>query len=332
MLLRTLSCPRKSINSSWVSARPSPDASHRLHLGLSSLAQPPTASPQTRLETGVLCKLRKLLLCPLFPSPEIVKHDDVMSERILRHWGGLRDGRQDDLHGDHLALLGESSVAVPEDLDAVVVVLENYDKGSIVLPLQSEHGSYATEMRNKVFIPAYRFLLTRKNRRVWQLDREIKRLLDTFVNGLQSGVQDHDMKDFMSFMAPASGDDELLFAGKEMLTSLLTWATVALAMDVLAMDAEWQDRAHREVHGVGGHGGLRPPEHDVELWGADATEFNPACFVDDGHRSRPAGAYGGFPVVWRRWAGVHGGDSPAIGRCTWTQPRKEVAPLGVTPW
>ncbi|KAF8733054.1 hypothetical protein HU200_015415 [Digitaria exilis] len=62
-------------------------------------------------------------------------------------------------------------------------------------------------MHNKVFIPDYRFLLTRKNRRVWQLDREIKRLLGTFVNGLQSGIQDHGMKDYMSFMAPTSGDD-----------------------------------------------------------------------------------------------------------------------------
>ncbi|KAF8698084.1 hypothetical protein HU200_035597 [Digitaria exilis] len=103
--------------------------------------------------------------------------------------------------------------------------------GSDVLPLQSEHGSYATEMHNKVFIPDYRFLLTRKNRRVWQLDMEIKRLLGTF---------DHGMKDYMSFMAPASGDD-----------ASLPRQSTALAMDVLAMDAELQDRARREVVEVG---------------------------------------------------------------------------------
>ncbi|KAF8731687.1 hypothetical protein HU200_015616 [Digitaria exilis] len=130
------------------------------------------------------------------------------------------------------------AAAIPGPAGSPSQFFLNYDKGSVVLPLQSEHSSYATEMRNKVFIPDYRFLLTRKNRRVWQLDREIKSLLDTFVNDLQSGVQDHDMKDFMSFMAPASGDDGGFHRG-EMLTSLLTWATVALAMrgrTALAMD------------------------------------------------------------------------------------------------
>ncbi|KAF8648715.1 hypothetical protein HU200_064769 [Digitaria exilis] len=51
-------CPLKGINSPWVSVRPSPDAPRRLHLvelranakGLSSLAQAPAASRQTRLE------------------------------------------------------------------------------------------------------------------------------------------------------------------------------------------------------------------------------------------------------------------------------------------
>ncbi|KAF8679087.1 hypothetical protein HU200_045845 [Digitaria exilis] len=245
---------------------------------------------------------------------------------------------------------------LPQDVMTLATFGRNYDEGSVVFQLQGEHGSYATEAHSKVFIPGYRFIPTRKNRRVWQLDREIKRLLGTFVNGLQSGDhrsggRDHgragSMREFMSFMAPAMSVDEIIeesknffFAGKETLTSLLTWATVALAMH-----PEWQDRARREVVDVCGHrslptrdhlprlktvgmiinetlrlyppavamirkakhdvdlGGCAVPagteimmpimgvHHDAEVWGADATDFNPGRFADDRDRPRQQMAF-----------------------------------------
>ncbi|KAG0546101.1 hypothetical protein BDA96_02G418700 [Sorghum bicolor] len=241
---------------------------------------------------------------------------------------------------------------LPKEAITVATFGRNSDEGSAVFRLQAEHASYATEAHSKVFIPGYRFLPTRRNRRVWQLDREIRRLLAKLVAGLQSG-DDHrhrgrdpragGMRNFMSFMAPAMTADEIIeesknffFAGLETLNSLLTWATVALAMH-----PEWQDRARREVVDVCGRRGvptkdhlprlrtlgmvvnetlrLYPPavamirkakrdvelggcvvpagtevmipimavHHDADVWGTDATKFNPGRFADDGGDRQP---------------------------------------------
>ncbi|KAJ1292212.1 hypothetical protein BS78_02G374400 [Paspalum vaginatum] len=249
---------------------------------------------------------------------------------------------------------------LPQEVIALATFGRNYDEGSVVFWLQGEHASYATEAHSKVFIPGYRFFPTRKNRRIWQLDREIRRLLAKFISGLQSG--DHRascgredsrhgggvmVREIMSFMAPAMTADEIIeecknlfFAGKETLTSLLVWATVALAMH-----SDWQVRARQEVFSVCGRHGqptkdhlpklktlgmivnetlrLYPPavaiirkakrdvelggcvvpsgtevmipimavHHDAEVWGADATEFNPERFADDADRPRQQMAF-----------------------------------------
>ncbi|TVU37498.1 hypothetical protein EJB05_10814, partial [Eragrostis curvula] len=156
---------------------------------------------------------------------------------------------------------------LPQEAITLATFGRNYAEGSAVFRLQDEHASHATEAHSKVFIPGYRFVPTRRNRRLWQLDREIKSTLAKFVVALQSrgggggdhhhhrrdeGRADDGLRDFMSFMAPAMTADEIVeecknffFAGKETLTSLLTWATVALAMH-----PEWQDRARREKYTI----------------------------------------------------------------------------------
>ncbi|XP_052162794.1 cytochrome P450 734A5 [Oryza glaberrima] len=151
----------------------------------------------------------------------------------------------------------------------------NYDDGAAVFRLQDELAGYATEAHSKVYIPGYRFLPTRKNRRVWQLDREIRSHLAKFVTGLQSCRSSHGddaddgggMREFMSFMAPAMTAGEIIeesknffFAGKETLSNLLTWTTVALAMH-----PEWQERARREVVAVCGRDDLPTKDHLPKL-------------------------------------------------------------------
>ncbi|KAL6841871.1 hypothetical protein ACP4OV_028383 [Aristida adscensionis] len=169
---------------------------------------------------------------------------------------------------------------LPQEAITLATFGRNYGEGSAVFRLQEEHAGYATVAHSRVFIPGYRFLPTRANRRVWKLDREIKRSLGKFVAGLQSGAgggaggegredagAGAGMADFMSFMAPAMSREEIIeecknffFAGKETLASLLTWATVALAMH-----QEWQDRARREVVAVCGRRGLPTKDHLPKL-------------------------------------------------------------------
>lgn len=149
---------------------------------------------------------------------------------------------------------------------------KSYDDGRAVFRLQDELAGLAADAHSKVYIPGYRFLPFRRNLRVWHLVREIRRSLASFVTDLQKKDDKADedggaggMRDLMSFMAPAMTADEIIeecknffFAGKETLSSLLTWATVALAMH-----PEWQDRARQEVLDVvGPHGhGLPTKDH-----------------------------------------------------------------------
>jgi PHYB activation tagged suppressor 1 len=144
----------------------------------------------------------------------------------------------------------------------------NYDDGKALFELQDELAGLAADAHSKVFIPGYRFLPLRRNMRVWHLVREIRKGLAAFIGNLQQTKVDDDhgdkggMRDFMSFMAPAMTAEEIIeesknffFAGKETLSSLLTWATVALAMH-----PDWQDRARREVLAVVGR-------HDIPTKG-----------------------------------------------------------------
>jgi PHYB activation tagged suppressor 1 len=149
----------------------------------------------------------------------------------------------------------------------------NYEDGSVVFKLQDELAGLAADAHSKVFIPGYRFLPLRRNMRVWHLVREISKGLAAFIANLhQTKSDDHGddkggMRDFMSFMAPAMTPEEIIeesknffFAGKETLSSLLTWATVALAMH-----PEWQDRARQEVHAVVGRHDLPTKDHLPKL-------------------------------------------------------------------
>uniref|UniRef100_A0ACD5UJM5 Uncharacterized protein n=1 Tax=Avena sativa TaxID=4498 RepID=A0ACD5UJM5_AVESA len=147
----------------------------------------------------------------------------------------------------------------------------NYEDGKVVFQLQDELAGLAADAHSKVFIPGYRFLPLRRNLRVWHLVREIRKGLAAFIANLPQTKADDDgsgmMRDLISFMTPAMTTDEIIeesknffFAGKETLSSLLTWATVALAMH-----PEWQDRARREVLDVVGPHHLPTKDHLPKL-------------------------------------------------------------------
>uniref|UniRef100_A0A453AWE1 Secologanin synthase n=1 Tax=Aegilops tauschii subsp. strangulata TaxID=200361 RepID=A0A453AWE1_AEGTS len=152
----------------------------------------------------------------------------------------------------------------------------NYEDGRVVFELQDELAGLAADAHSKVYIPGYRFLPLRRNLRVWHLVREIRKGLAAFIANLPKDGRDDEqrrdgggggMRDLMSFMTPAMTTEEIIeesknffFAGKETLVSLLTWATVALAMH-----PEWQDRARQEVLAVVGRDDLPTKDHLPKL-------------------------------------------------------------------
>jgi PHYB activation tagged suppressor 1 len=220
---------------------------------------------------------RRKLLTPAFHTENLKLLVPFVGETVQR----MLDERVPAAGGEVEVDVAEWYPRLPQQVITLATFgRNNCDEGSVVFRVQNEHASYAAEAHSKVFIPGYRFIPTTRNRRVWQLDRAIKTNLAKYVAGLQSHGGDHgdhtrdearsndnDLKDLMSFMAPAMTADQIVeecknifFAGKETLTNLLTWATVALAMH-----PEWQDRARREVVAVCGRRGLPTKDHLPKL-------------------------------------------------------------------
>ncbi|GJN10903.1 hypothetical protein PR202_ga29045 [Eleusine coracana subsp. coracana] len=125
-----------------------------------------------------------------------------------------------------------------------------------------------------VQIPMSRHLPTRKNRRVWRLDREVRatlmRIIDTRLAAKDKEGYGNDLLGLMlEACAPEHGDtpvlsmDEIVdecktffFAGQETTSHLLTWA-----MFLLSTHPDWQERLRDEV--VRECGGRRAPTHDM---------------------------------------------------------------------
>ncbi|GJN33220.1 hypothetical protein PR202_gb21793 [Eleusine coracana subsp. coracana] len=130
-----------------------------------------------------------------------------------------------------------------------------------------------------VQIPMFRYVPTRKNRRVWRLDREVRatlmRIIDTRLAAKDKEGYGNDLLGLMleaCLSAPErDGDrrqlllsmDEIVdecktffFAGQETTSHLLTWA-----MFLLSTHPDWQDKLRDEV--VRECGGRRVPTHDM---------------------------------------------------------------------
>ncbi|KAF9612624.1 hypothetical protein IFM89_003066 [Coptis chinensis] len=231
----------------------------------------------------------------------------------------------------------------------------SYEDGKAVFQLQTQQMIFAAEAFQKVFIPGYRYLPTKKNRSSWNLDKQIKKSLVKLIEQRKANASEEMSngcpKDLLGLMIKAATKEEksdpytptstitvhdiveecktFFFAGKHTTSNLLTWTTI-----LLAMHPEWQNTAREEVLRVCGSRDipttddiaklkkvnmilneslrLYPPaiatirrakadvdlgsykiprgtellipiiavHHDTELWGHDATEFNPARFSE----------------------------------------------------
>ncbi|KHG20891.1 Cytochrome P450 protein [Gossypium arboreum] len=130
----------------------------------------------------------------------------------------------------------------------------------------------AAETFQKVFIPGYRFMPTRRNIRCWKLDKEIRKSLMKLIESRKSDNRrgEDGAKDLLglmiesSYSSPDMSVDDIIeecksffFAGKQTTSNLLTWTTV-----LLAMHPQWQVQARDEVLKVCGSRDL-PTKDDV---------------------------------------------------------------------
>ncbi|KAL3633041.1 hypothetical protein CASFOL_026025 [Castilleja foliolosa] len=164
---------------------------------------------------------------------------------------------------------------VVEDVITRATFGNSYEDGKAIFKMQSQQMVHATEAYQKIFIPGYRFLPTRKNRICWRLEKEIRKSLlkliehrrtqKTWCQSDVATLSDECPNDLLELMINASlkhsANDHhkssnaiitandvveecktIFFAGKHTTANLLTWTTV-----LLAMHPQWQDQAREEV-------------------------------------------------------------------------------------
>lgn len=225
----------------------------------------------------------------------------------------------------------------------------NYQEGRRIFQLQEELAERLIQSFQTLFIPGYWFLPTKNNRRMREIDREVRTILRGIIGKRDRAIKNGEASNddllgllVESNMRESNGKADLgmstedmieecklfYFAGMETTSVLLTWTLI-----LLSMHPEWQERAREEVlHHFGRTtpdldnlsrlkivtmilyevlrlyppvvfltrrtykemelGGIKYPagvnlmlplifiHHDPNIWGEDASEFNPERFSE----------------------------------------------------
>ncbi|GFS37444.1 cytochrome P450 superfamily protein [Actinidia rufa] len=165
-----------------------------------------------------------------------------------------------------------------EDIITRTAFGSSYEDGKVIFRLQAEQMVLASEAFQKVFIPGYRFIPTKRNIKSWKLDKEIKKSLVNLIDRRRENsftqTPENGTKDLLGLMIQASAKESapsseitvrdmaeecksFFFAGEQTTSNLLTWTTV-----LLAMHPQWQSAARDEVLRVCGPRGM-PSKDDV---------------------------------------------------------------------
>ncbi|PQQ08812.1 cytochrome P450 734A1 [Prunus yedoensis var. nudiflora] len=186
-----------------------------------------------------------------------------------------------------------------EDIITRTAFGSSYEDGKAIFKLQAQQMVLVAEAFQKVFIPGYRFLPTKRNINSWKLDKEIRKSLIKLIDRRRensnsdnnNNVHEKCPKDLLSLMIQASNSSpssnitvndiveeckSFFFAGKQTTSNLLTWTTV-----LLAMHPQWQLQARAEVLKVCGARDI-PTKDDVvklkTMLGTKGSIHNANCY------------------------------------------------------
>ncbi|KAL9326255.1 hypothetical protein ACSQ67_006900 [Phaseolus vulgaris] len=166
--------------------------------------------------------------------------------------------------------------SLTEDVITRTAFGSSYEDGKAIFRLQGQQMDLAADAFQKVFIPGYRFVPTRRNIKSWKLEKEIKKSLVKLIERRRENTErvEKGAKDLLGLMIEASNrnstnvtvDDiveeckSFFFAGKQTTSNLLTWTTI-----LLAMHPHWQVRAREEVLKMCGSRDLPTKDHVAKL-------------------------------------------------------------------
>ncbi|CAI9095923.1 OLC1v1031961C1 [Oldenlandia corymbosa var. corymbosa] len=158
------------------------------------------------------------------------------------------------------------------DVIAKTAFGSSYEEGQKIFELQQEQAFLINEAFNSLYFPGLRFIPTKKNRRRYEVDKEIKNMLREIINKKQRAILDGESSgdtDLLGLLLQCKeekGNDMTIddvieecklfyFAGHETTANWLTWTLFCLALH-----PEWQEKARQEVHQICGD---KTPDADV---------------------------------------------------------------------
>ncbi|XP_051130097.1 cytochrome P450 CYP72A219-like [Andrographis paniculata] len=135
----------------------------------------------------------------------------------------------------------------------------SFEEAETIFKLQKEQAALVLDAASTVYFPGSRFLPTKRNRRMYEIDRAIKAKLRDMIlekerkigNGEMGG--DEDLLSLLLKSQKQSGNDMTIddvmeecklfyFAGQETTANWLMWTMI-----VLSMHPQWQEKAREEV-------------------------------------------------------------------------------------
>ncbi|KAK1438008.1 hypothetical protein QVD17_03809 [Tagetes erecta] len=195
----------------------------------------------------------------------------ISCSELINKWEGLTKGNSCEVDVyPHLQTM-------TSDVISRTAFGSSYEEGRRIFELQVEQAKLVIEAALSMYIPGTRFLPTKRNRRMKEIDREVKSTIRKIINkrvSTMEGVKSS-KEDLLGLLLDSNEKeikqqgnnkfgltiDEVIeecklfyFAGQETTANLLVWTMIMLGQHV-----NWQDRARDEVLKVFGD---RKPDID----------------------------------------------------------------------
>ncbi|KAK9937692.1 hypothetical protein M0R45_014465 [Rubus argutus] len=119
----------------------------------------------------------------------------------------------------------------------------SYEEGRKIFELLKEQGVYTIKIMKSVYIPGWRFLPTKMNQRIKEINKEIKGLLKGIINKREKAIMagEATKNDLLGELLESKFKDIQEY-GKNNKNIGMVWTMV-----LLGQNQNWQDRARQEV-------------------------------------------------------------------------------------